>query len=148
MKQILQPRWNPPAPPVEILIDSDLNFFLRSGIQYNIEILNFQNTRKPNKILHQVYQIIPVIIKLAAIDIKVIIIHNLSILTAVGVVGLELYKYGKTTSIPFENKDVNTPIEVIKQNKKNGLHSLVLLDLKPEQDRFMSIYCALKYLVD
>ncbi|MBW2985486.1 diphthine synthase, partial [Candidatus Woesearchaeota archaeon] len=42
--------------------------------------------------------------KKAGINVK--IIHNSSILTAVGVVGFELYKYGKTTSIPFENKDV------------------------------------------
>jgi diphthine synthase len=81
-------------------------------------------------------------------NIKVKIIHNSSILTAVGVVGLELYKYGKTTSIPLENKNVNTPIEVINQNKKNGLHTLVLLDLKPEQDRFMTIHEALDYLVE
>ena len=81
-------------------------------------------------------------------NIKVKIIHNSSILTAVGVVGLELYKYGKTTSIPLENKDVKAPVEVIKQNKKNGLHTLVLLDLKPEQDKFMTINEALDYLVD
>ncbi len=81
-------------------------------------------------------------------NIKVKIIHNSSILTAVGVVGLELYKYGKTTSIPLENKNVKAPIEVINQNKKNGLHTLVLLDLNPEQDRFMTIHEALNYLVD
>ena len=80
--------------------------------------------------------------------IKVNIIHNSSILTAVGVVGLELYKYGKTTSIPFENKDVKAPVEAINQNKKNGLHTLVLLDLKPEQEKFMTINEALTYLID
>ncbi len=81
-------------------------------------------------------------------NIKVKIIHNSSILTAVGVVGLELYKYGKVTSIPLENKDVKTPVEVINQNKKNGLHTLVLLDLKPEQDKFMTINEALDYLMN
>src|SRR3989338_8320445 len=29
------------------------------------------------------------------------IIHNASVLTAVGITGLQLYKFGKTTSIPF-----------------------------------------------
>ena len=80
-------------------------------------------------------------------NIKVKIIHNSSILTAVGVVGLELYKYGKTTSIPLENKDVKAPVEVINQNKKNGLHTLVLLDLRPDQNKFMTINDALGYLV-
>ena len=81
-------------------------------------------------------------------EIKVKIIHNASILSAVGIVGLELYKYGKVTSIPFENKDVKAPVEVITENKKNGLHSLVLLDLKPEQDKFMTINTALEFLVE
>jgi diphthine synthase len=82
------------------------------------------------------------------LNIKVKIIHNVSILTAVGVVGLELYKYGKVTSIPFENKDINAPLEVINQNKKNGLHTLVLLDLRPDQDKFMTINEALGYLIE
>ena len=80
--------------------------------------------------------------------IKVKIIHNASILSAVGVVGLELYKYGKVTSIPFENKDVRAPVEVVLENQKNGLHSLVLLDLRPEQDKFMTINTALEFLVE
>ncbi len=79
--------------------------------------------------------------------INVKVIHNASILSAIGVVGLELYKYGKVTSIPFENKDVKAPVEVVEENKKNGLHSLVLLDLRPEQDKFMNINQALDFLV-
>src|SRR3989338_3598255 len=35
------------------------------------------------------------------IDIK--IVNNASILTAVGITGLQLYKFGKTTSIPLNN---------------------------------------------
>ena len=34
-------------------------------------------------------------------NIPIKIIHNASILTAVGEIGLELYKYGKVTSMPF-----------------------------------------------
>ena len=71
--------------------------------------------------------------------VKIEIINNASILTAVGITGLQLYKFGKTTSIPFDNPNLETPYEVIKNNKKLGLHTLLLLDLKPEQNRFMSI---------
>ncbi|MBT3464532.1 diphthine synthase [archaeon] len=79
------------------------------------------------------------------IDIK--IIHNTSILTAVGDVGLELYKYGKTTSMPYFEKgfEPETPYDVIKQNKSNGLHTLVLLDIKP--DRKMTVYEAISQLL-
>jgi len=75
------------------------------------------------------------------------IIHNASILTAVGETGLELYKFGKVTSIPFENKDIKTPIEVFKNNCKNELHTLFLLDLDPVKNRFMSVKDAIEYLI-
>lgn len=66
------------------------------------------------------------------LGIKVNIIHNASILNAIGIVGLELYKYGKTTSIVFSDEKwmPHTPYDVIKQNKSMGLHTLCLLDIK------------------
>src|SRR3989344_6344652 len=33
--------------------------------------------------------------------IEVKVVHNASVLNAIGITGLELYKFGKTTSIPF-----------------------------------------------
>src|SRR3989338_1245839 len=45
--------------------------------------------------------------KKLGIDIK--IVHNASVLTAIGITGLQLYKFGRTTSIPFENENVETP---------------------------------------
>ncbi len=80
--------------------------------------------------------------------IEVKIIHNTSILTAVGQVGLSLYNYGKTTSMPFFEKsfEPETPYDVIKMNLKNGLHTLVLLDIKP--DRLMTVNVALKQLLE
>jgi len=64
------------------------------------------------------------------IDVKVI--HNASIMNAIGVIGLELYKYGATTSIPFHDESFapETPYDVIKENVKRGLHTLCLLDIK------------------
>jgi diphthine synthase len=79
--------------------------------------------------------------------INVIVINNASILNAVGIIGLELYKYGKTTSIPFHNKDVEAPYDAIKQNKKNKLHTLCLLDLDIEHNKHMSIKEAIEYLL-
>ncbi|MBI2140524.1 diphthine synthase [Candidatus Woesearchaeota archaeon] len=79
--------------------------------------------------------------------IDVTIIPNTSILTAVGVVGLDLYKYGRTTTIPFENKNITSPYEVLKQNQKSSLHTLFLLDLDPHNNRFMAFADAIKYLL-
>jgi diphthine synthase len=60
------------------------------------------------------------------------IIYNASILNAIGVVGLELYKFGKTTSIVFSDDNwlPKTPYDVIKNNQSLGLHTLCLLDIK------------------
>jgi diphthine synthase len=79
--------------------------------------------------------------------IEVNVINNASVLTAVGIVGLELYKYGKTTSIPFNNENVLTPYRVFMQNRKIGLHTLVLLDLDPQNHKFMSCREAADYLI-
>ena len=80
-------------------------------------------------------------------NIKYKIINNASMLNAVGITGLELYKFGKITSIPFDNENIKTPIEALKNNQKIGLHTLFLLDLKPEENKFMAINEAINYLI-
>lgn len=76
------------------------------------------------------------------------VVHNASVLTAVGITGLQLYKFGRTASIPFP-EDVptaETPYEVLKDNQSLGLHTLFLLDLKPEANKFLTIREALQIL--
>lgn len=80
-------------------------------------------------------------------EIKVEFIHNASVLTAVGLVGLELYKYGKVTSIPFNYENVDTPVNVLDNNKMFGMHTLFLLDLDPKNEKFLTINEACKYLI-
>ena len=82
--------------------------------------------------------------------INVTITNNASILTAVGITGLQLYKFGKTTSIPYpeENFQPETAYDVIKQNKAMELHTLVLLDIKWDQQKFMTINEALQILLN
>lgn len=68
--------------------------------------------------------------------IKTKVIHGISIITAAsGLLGLQSYKIGRTTTIPFIEKNYfpKSPYEVIEQNKKIGLHTLVLLDIKNEK---------------
>jgi diphthine synthase len=78
--------------------------------------------------------------------IPVEVIHNASVISAIGITGLEVYKFGKITSIPFNNKNIKTPVEVYNMNKKNNLHTLFLLDLDPENNKFMTIKQAVEYL--
>jgi diphthine synthase len=82
--------------------------------------------------------------------VEVEVVNNASVLTAVGITGLELYKFGKTTSIPFPSPGFypETPYNVLRENQSLGLHTLFLLDLKPEKQKFMTVNEALDYLLD
>ncbi len=79
-------------------------------------------------------------------DISVKVIHNASIISAVGTTGLEIYKFGKTTSIPFENKNINAPYKILINNLEKGLHTLFLLDLNPKDKKFLTVKDAINYL--
>ena len=87
------------------------------------------------------------IIDARKINVKVNVVHNVSIMNAITETGLMLYNFGKTTSIPFNNESVITPINTIKDNLKLGLHSLILLDLNPKNNKFLSANEALEYLM-
>lgn len=78
------------------------------------------------------------------------VIHSSSIYTSVCESGLFIYKFGKSCSIPFPTKSYNPKsfFETIQTNQKNNLHTLVFLDLKPEENRFMTINEAIKILIE
>ena len=78
--------------------------------------------------------------------VKVKVFNNASIITAVGITGLEIYKFGKIASIPFENKSVEGPIKILKDNLKVNAHTLFLLDLNPAENKYLSIRDAIEYL--
>ncbi len=82
--------------------------------------------------------------------IEVNVVHNASVLTAVSETGLQLYKFGKTTSIPFpeDNFKPETAYDVIKDNLSLGLHTLILLDLRPQEKRFMTVNQAIDILLE
>lgn len=79
--------------------------------------------------------------------VKCHVIHNSSIISAVGITGLQAYKFGKTTSIPLENENIEAPYDALKGNLSLGLHTLFLLDLSLEEEKFMSINDAIRYLL-
>ena len=61
------------------------------------------------------------------------VIHGISITTLIGEVGLQAYRFGRQTTIPYSYKTYlpTSPLEVILMNKKHNLHTLLLLDLDP-----------------
>jgi diphthine synthase len=82
--------------------------------------------------------------------IKTRVIHASSILSAApGIAGLQAYKFGKVTTIPRpeENYFPHSPYQVIGENKKMGLHTLVLLDIQAHRDYYMTANEGLEYLI-
>jgi diphthine synthase len=72
--------------------------------------------------------------------IKTAIVHAASIVSAVcGVSGLQNYRFGKSCSVPFPQKNWSptTPIDVIGQNLSLRLHTLVYLDIQDK--RYMTV---------
>jgi len=67
--------------------------------------------------------------------VKVSVVHNASILSAVGCCGLQLYNFGETVSIPFwtENWRPDSFYNKILDNIKRGQHTLCLLDIKVKE---------------
>lgn len=78
--------------------------------------------------------------------IEVKVIPNASVLTAIGITGLELYKFGRVASLSFFVEKPESVFKIIKDNLNLGLHTLVLLDLDPKENKFMSIKEALEIL--
>ena len=69
------------------------------------------------------------------------VVHNASILNAVGSCGLQLYSYGEVVSIPFWT-DIWKPdsfYDKILENYKRNLHTLCLLDIKVKEPTLESI---------
>jgi diphthine synthase len=79
-------------------------------------------------------------IRAAKQGIRTAIIHAASIASAVcGLTGLQNYRFGKSCSLPFPEKNwaPTTPVDVIAQNLSLRLHTLVYLDIKNE--RYMTV---------
>jgi diphthine synthase len=81
--------------------------------------------------------------------IKVEVIHAPSVFTAVGETGLQIYKFGKTASIPFWEKNFKPTsfIDILRENQSINAHTLFLLDLRPEENKYLTISEAIEYLV-
>jgi len=77
------------------------------------------------------------------------VVHGASVLSAaIGLSGLHNYKFGKSVTIPFpEDTTSETPHAVIAQNKRAGLHTLCLLDIKAEERRYLGIREGLESLL-
>lgn len=99
------------------------------------------------------------------LNIRYQVIHNASIMNAVGCCGLQLYNFGETVSIVLwtDSWKPDSFYDKIASNRKQGLHTLCLLDIKVKEQsvenmmrgkkvyeppRYMSVNEAVKQLLD
>ena len=63
--------------------------------------------------------------------VKFKVLHSGSVFDAVAESGLQLYKFGKTTSLPKWQKNFQPTsfMDIIKENQKIGAHTLLLIDI-------------------
>jgi len=89
-------------------------------------------------------------IRAERLGIKTRVIHGASIISAaIGLSGLQNYKFGRSVTVPFPQKGFvsETPYQVIKENKKTGLHTLCFLDVKVEEGKYMTVKDGLQALL-
>lgn len=100
-----------------------------------------------------------------SLGIKVSVVHNASIVSAIGCTGIHIYRLGEIITVPFwmDNWKPDSFYDKIKLNAGYGLHTLCLLDIKVkersienlikgrdifEPPRFMTVRQALEQLTE
>ncbi len=79
------------------------------------------------------------------------VIHGVSIVTAAtGLLGLQIYKFGRTTTLAYPEKNYFplSPYHVIRRNRERGLHTLVLLDIQEKREQYMTVREGVELLLE
>nr|CAD1840020.1 unnamed protein product [Ananas comosus var. bracteatus] len=81
------------------------------------------------------------VVRAKNLGLEVKVIHNASVMNAIGVCGLQLYRYGETISIPFftDTWRPDSFYPKIQNNRRLGLHTLCLLDIRVKEPSFESL---------
>lgn len=89
-------------------------------------------------------------IQAAESGIPVRVFHGLSIFSGCPTsLGLQPYKFGRTVTLPFieDNYHPKSPYDHIKENKDRGLHTMILLDIRADELRYMTAKQAIEWLL-
>lgn len=92
---------------------------------------------------------ISIFIDAKRMNIDTYVINNASVMNAISVTGLSLYKFGRITSLvfPTENEYPSSPYFVLYQNLSLNLHTLFLLDINKKENKYMSVNEAISILL-
>jgi len=76
-----------------------------------------------------------ILLRARSLGIPTRVIHNASIMNAVGACGLQLYNFGQTVSLVFftDTWRPDSFYDRVRENADLGMHTLVLLDIKVKE---------------
>ena len=88
-------------------------------------------------------------IRAKELGIESYVVHAPSIYSAVAITGLQIYKFGKSATVAYPEKNwfPTSHYDVIKENRERGLHTLLFLDIKADQNRYMTANEAMEILL-
>ena len=77
------------------------------------------------------------------------VIHAPSIYSAIAITGLHIYKFGKSATVAYPEKNwfPTSHYDVIRENKERNLHTMLFLDIKADQNRYMTANEAMEILL-
>lgn len=146
--------YNSEIPEIEKLSGKKVTILKRSDLEENAE-KNVLSRPKKNVVLlvggdpmvattHS-----DIVLRAKKLGIKTKIIHASSVYSAVAETGLQIYKFGRTASIPYPegNYFPTSPYDILKENQKTGAHTLMLLDVRAEEGRYMTVAEAIDLLL-
>ncbi len=145
-------KWSGSLKKLEELVGDEIHILKRKDLEEKLPDF-LQNCRTKNVALFVLGDPlaatthIDIVLQAKKHGIKVKIIHNSSIFSAVAETGLQLYRFGKTATVPF-TLQTDAVQDALIANEKAGLHTLLLLDLDAEKEKYMSAGEALKLLVE
>lgn len=85
------------------------------------------------------------------LNIPVRVFHGISIFSACPTsTGLQPYKFGRTVTLPFieQGYQPRSPYDHILENKKRGLHTMILLDIHADVMKYMTAKEAIEWLLE
>ncbi len=82
------------------------------------------------------------------LGVKCRVLPGISVVNFLGKTGLDEYRFGRVATIvfPTEKYAPESFYDIIEKNKKSGLHTLCLLDIKAEEGKMMAVSEALNIL--
>ncbi|AFL95562.1 diphthine synthase [Thermococcus cleftensis] len=88
-------------------------------------------------------------IRAKQLGIESYVIHAPSIYSAIAITGLQIYKFGKSATVAYPEKNwfPTSHYDVIRENRERGLHTMLFLDIKADQNRYMTANEAMEILL-